>query len=209
MKPFGNDNILFCDNHVLVVDKPAGIPTQPDLVDLAKAWVKQKFNKPGNVFLEPIHRLDKPVSGLVLFARTSKALSRLQGEMRERQMEKIYHAWVEGGPKDDRGTLKHYLLHGSHRAEISPDGKEAILDYEVIKREKNRTELRIKLHTGRYHQIRAQMAAVGCPVIGDEKYGSRERWSEGIALIAETLSFKHPTTQEFITIKTRFKLSSK
>jgi 23S rRNA pseudouridine1911/1915/1917 synthase len=160
--------------------------------------VKKEFNKPGNVFLEPIHRLDKPVSGLVLFARTSKALSRLQEEMRERQMEKIYHAWVEDGPKDDHGTLKHHLIHGSHRAEISPNGKEAILDYEVIKREKNRTELRIKLHTGRYHQIRAQMAAIGCPVIGDTKYGSTQHYPLGIALRATELTFKHPVSGEMI-----------
>ncbi|MGD0664928.1 MAG: RNA pseudouridine synthase, partial [Rhabdochlamydiaceae bacterium] len=124
-----------------MVDKPADVATQPDLEVLAKAWVKKKFNKPGNVFLEPIHRLDKPVAGIVLFARTSKALSRLQEQMRERQMEKIYRAWVEGTPKEMKGELRHLLLHGSFRAEISPEGKEAILEYEVLKKEKNRTEL--------------------------------------------------------------------
>jgi 23S rRNA pseudouridine1911/1915/1917 synthase len=195
MKPFGNDNILFCDNHVLVVDKPVDVATQPDLEILAKAWVKKKFNKPGNVFLEPIHRLDKPVAGVVLFARTSKALSRLQEQMRERKMEKIYEAWVEGAPKQDKGTLRHLLLHGEFKAEISPEGKEAILDYEVLKKESRRTQLRIKLHTGRYHQIRAQMAAIGCPVLGDTKYGSHVSWEKGIALYAKELSFTHPVTQ--------------
>lgn len=202
MKPFGNENILLCDNHILVVDKPAEIATQPDLVELAKAWVKKKFNKPGNVFLEPIHRLDKPVSGVVLFARTSKALSRLQEQMRERKMEKIYYAWVEGAPKKDRGELRHLLLHGEFRAEISPQGKEAILEYEVLKKEKNRAQLRITLHTGRYHQIRAQLAAIGCPVLGDTKYGSKVSWEgPGIALVAKELSFTHPVTHERLTVK--------
>ena len=204
MKPFGNDNILLCDNHVLVVDKPAEIPTQPDLAELAKAWVKQKFQKPGNVFLEPIHRLDKPVAGVVLFARTSKALSRLQEQMRERQMKKIYHGWVEGAPEQDEGELRHLLLHGEFRAEISPEGKEAILEYKVLKKEKNRTELRIVLHTGRYHQIRAQFSAIGCPILGDKKYGSQTPWKKGIALIAKELSFKHPVTQEELRVKSRF-----
>jgi len=204
MKPFGSDNILLCDNHLLVVDKPAEIATQPDLAELAKAWVKKKFNKPGNVFLEPIHRLDKPVAGVVLFARTSKALSRLQEQMREREMEKIYQGWVEGEPKQDQATLKHFLLHGSFRAEISPDGKEAILDYEVIKKEKGRALLRIRLHTGRYHQIRAQLSAIGCPILGDTKYGSHVPWKRGIALYAKELSFKHPVTQELIRVKSRF-----
>ncbi len=203
MKPFGSENILLCDNHILVVDKPADVATQPDLEVLAKAWVKKKFNKPGNVFLEPIHRLDKPVAGIVLFARTSKALSRLQEQMRERQMEKIYRAWVEGAPKEMKGELRHLLLHGSFRAEISPEGKEAILEYEVLKKEKNRTELRIRLHTGRYHQIRAQMAAIGCPVLGDAKYGSKVSWDVGIALYAEELTFKHPVTHEVVSVKRR------
>jgi len=200
MKPFDKDNILLCDNHVLVVDKPPEIATQPDLCELAKAWVKKEFNKPGRVFLEPIHRLDKPASGIVLFARTSKALSRLQAQMREREMEKIYTAWIEGCPEKERGTLKHHLLHGSFRAEISPLGKEAILDYEVLKREKNKSYLRIQLHTGRYHQIRAQMAAIGCPILGDRKYGSSLPWKEGIALCAMQLTFMHPVSRERVVV---------
>lgn len=197
------DNVLFCDNHVLVVDKPAEMATQPDLVECAKAWVKEQFKKPGNVFLEPIHRLDKPVAGVVLFARTSKALSRLQEQMRERKMEKIYEAWVEGSPKEDQGVLKHRLRHGSFRAEISPEGKEAVLEYRVLKREKHRSHLRVVLHTGRYHQIRAQLAAIGCPILGDTKYGSSVSWKLGIALYAKELFFTHPVTQERIHIKSR------
>lgn len=208
MKLFDNDNILFCDNHVLVVDKPAEMATQPDLCELAKAWVKKKFNKPGNVFLEPIHRLDSPVSGVVLFARTSKALSRLQQQMREHQIEKIYQAWIEGAPPQDQGVLKHYLLHGFFRAEVSPEGKEAILEYQVRQREKERSFVEIRLHTGRYHQIRAQMSAIGCPIIGDKKYGSRIAWKKGIALSAVKLTFKHPVTGDSISIQSKnFSLS--
>lgn len=206
MKPFGSDNILLCDNHLLVVDKPADIATQPDLEVLGKAWVKKKFNKPGKVFLEPIHRLDKPVAGVVLFARTSKALSRLQEQMRERAMEKIYIGWVEGAPKEERGILKHYLLHGSFRAEISPEGKESILDYEVLKKEKDRSLLRIRLHTGRYHQIRAQLSAIGCPILGDAKYGSKKSWEIGIALYASELAFKHPVSHEEIRVKSQLSI---
>jgi 23S rRNA pseudouridine1911/1915/1917 synthase len=200
MKPFGSDNIILCDNHILVVDKPAEVATQPDLVQLAKAWVKQKFNKPGGVFLEPIHRLDKPVSGLVLFARTSKALARLQEQMRERQIEKIYEAWVEGCPQEKGGTLRHHLLHGSFRAEISPQGKEAILEYQVLKHKQGRTHLHVVLRTGRYHQIRAQLSAIGCPILGDTKYGSHTPWPQGIALCATQLSFHHPVTKKLINM---------
>lgn len=209
MKPFGNENILLCDNHLLVVDKPAEIATQPDLVELGKTWLKKRFHKPGNVFLEPIHRLDKPVAGVVLFARTSKALSRLQQQMRDQQMEKIYHAWVEGVPTQEQGVLRHHLLHGSFRALISREGKEAVLEYEVLKQEKGASYLQIRLHTGRYHQIRVQMAAIGCPVIGDEKYGSRQTWSKGIALFASELKFKHPVTQEEISVKSRLHLATR
>lgn len=201
MKPFGKDNILLCDNHVLVVDKPAEIATQPDLCELAKEWVKKEFHKPGRVFLEPIHRLDKPAAGIVLFARTSKALSRLQEEMRERRIEKIYHAWVEGCPEKSRGTLKHYLLHGSFRAEISPLGKEAILDYQVIEQKGGNACLQIRLHTGRYHQIRAQLSAIGCPILGDRKYGSSLPWKKGIALCATQLIFTHPVKSERVVVR--------
>jgi 23S rRNA pseudouridine1911/1915/1917 synthase len=204
MKPFGSENILLCDNQILVADKPAEIATQPDLTELVRAWVKKRFNKSGNVFLEPIHRLDKPVTGIVLFARTSKALSRLQEEMRERRIKKNYVAWVEGSPQQDQGELRHMLVHGSHRAEVSPEGKEAILEYQVIKKERGRSKLHIRLHTGRYHQIRAQMAAIGCPVVGDTKYGSKTAWDKGIALYAQELSFKHPVSHELVTVVSQF-----
>jgi len=187
---------LSSDNHILVAEKPAGIATQPDFTDMVKVWVKKTYNKPGAVFLHPVHRLDKAVSGLVLFARTSKALSRLQAMMREHQIKKTYLALVEGKLPAKEGTLVHKLSHSTLRAKVDPNGKEAILHYKVIKQENDSTLLEIHLVTGRYHQIRAQLAAIGCPIIGDEKYGSKKPWPKGIALKATGLQFEHPVTKE-------------
>src|SRR3990167_9450967 len=130
-------DVIHCDNHILVVNKPAGMSTQPhapgeeNLLDLAKEWVKESYQKPGKVFLEPIHRLDKPVSGLVLFSRTSKALSRLQELMRQRQIRKTYFAVLEGSLPQAEGTLEHFLVHDAHRARVvgtsHPEGKRARL----------------------------------------------------------------------------------
>ena len=200
MKHLDNANIIYSDNHLLVVEKPAEMATQPDLTELAKAWVKKKYQKPGNVFLHPVHRLDKAVSGLVLFARTSKALSRLQVLMRERKIEKIYHALVEGKLPQQKGRLVHHLIHGSFRAEVSKEGKESILEYRVLKFEKGITLLEINLITGRYHQIRAQLSAIGCPVVGDTKYGSKKSWPHGIALHHSELRFEHPVTKEPLVV---------
>ncbi len=189
--------VVYCDNHILVVEKPAGLPTQGEegeksLQTEAQAWVKQKYQKKGNVFLHPVHRLDAPVSGLVLFARTSKALSRLNEMMREHKIEKTYTALVEGDLEEKQGTLRHKLLHGEHRALISSKGKEAILDYKVIKKIKNNTLVEIHLHTGRYHQIRAQFSAIGHPIVGDTKYGAKT--SGSLQLCSAALSFTHPVT---------------
>jgi 23S rRNA pseudouridine1911/1915/1917 synthase len=186
--------ILYHDNHLLVVDKPADVATQPDLTEMAKAWIKHKYHKPGAVFLHPIHRLDKPVSGLVLFARTSKALSRLQEQMREQKIEKTYLAWIEGAPPEEEGTLIHRLEHGSFKAVLSSKGKEAKLCYKVVQKKEGLTLLEIHLVTGRYHQIRAQFAAIGCPILGDAKYGSRHSWPKGIALIHVQMKLTHPVT---------------
>jgi 23S rRNA pseudouridine1911/1915/1917 synthase len=198
-------NVIFVDNHLLVVNKPAGLPTQPhgpgleNLTDQAKAWVKRTYAKPGNVFLEPIHRLDKPVSGLVLFARTSKALSRLQEKMRERAFVKTYYALVDPTPRKQDGNLEHYLVHDEYRARVvtasHPEGKRARLSYKVIQD----SLLEIDLETGRYHQIRAQFAAEGCPIIGDVKYGSTSHWKQqGIALHHGKLSVPHPVSHELM-----------
>ncbi|MGR3973962.1 MAG: RNA pseudouridine synthase [Candidatus Rhabdochlamydia sp.] len=200
MKLLDNAAILLCDNHLLVIDKPAEVATQPDLTEMGKAWIKKKFNKPGNVFLEPIHRLDKPVAGTVIFARTSKALSRLQEQMRERKIQKTYHAWVERAPPCNQGVLRHFLVHDEFHARVSTHGKEAVLFYEIVEQREGKTYLKIKLETGRYHQIRVQLAAVGCPILGDRKYGSCWMWSQGIALYATSLVFYHPVNQQLIEV---------
>ncbi|PWU15106.1 MAG: RNA pseudouridine synthase [Chlamydiae bacterium] len=214
MKLFDNAKekmqIIFSDNHVLVVMKPAGLSTQPhypirdNLTDLAKAWIKEECNKPGKVYLEPIHRLDKPVSGLVLFARTSKALTRLQQSMREKQMSKTYFAWVETG-KNLRASsvLEHTLTHVNHRAKIVKSnhiqGKFAQLEYSIVVEKGDFSLVKIKLHTGRYHQIRAQFSAIGSPVVGDVRYGSKKHLpKQKIALHHACMSFPHPITQEVI-----------
>jgi 23S rRNA pseudouridine1911/1915/1917 synthase len=183
----------YVDNHLLVGIKPAGVETQPDFEEIMKEAVKKKFHKPGKVFLHAVHRLDKPVSGLVLFARTTKALSRLNELMRNRSIVKGYKAIIEGKMPAPSGELIHYLVHGDYRAELSvkgdPRAKEAVLTY--VQKGK---EVFIDLKTGRYHQIRAQLAAVGCPIIGDRKYGSAAPYPEGIALKAIKLQFIHPVS---------------
>lgn len=201
-----NPNVVFCDNHVLVVDKPALWVTQKteghdaSLEEWAKAWVKQKYEKPGAVFLHAIHRLDKEASGLVLFARTSKALSRLNEAMREGKIQKTYHALVEGLLKPSEGKLTHLLEHGEHRAHIG-HGKEAVLHYRVLETKKDATLVEIDLETGRYHQIRAQFAATHHPILGDKKYGSQMSHSEpGIALRHVRLVFPHPVSGQLQTI---------
>ena len=202
--------VIFSDNHLLIVNKPAGMSTQPhegaqddNLLDQAKAWLKKQFQKPGAVFLEPIHRLDKPVSGLVLFARTSKALSRLQEMMRQREIEKTYFAWIEGTLLETEGILEHYLFHDEHRSRVvnasHPQAKFARLTY--IKRDQyqGKSLVEIRLETGRYHQIRCQFAAIGCPIVGDTKYGSISPWRKGeIALHHGRLKFFHPITKSVL-----------
>ncbi len=203
--------IIFVDNHLLVVDKRGGIPTQEapgcseNLTDLAKAWIKRKYDKPGRVFLEPVHRLDKPVSGLVLFARTSKALSRLQEMMRQRAIRKWYYALVQKAPQPEEGILTHYLVHEEHRARIVPEGhsegKQAILSYRSCHSSPRGVLLEIELETGRYHQIRAQLSHIGSPIVGDRKYGSLLGWSEGsIALHHGKMAFSHPVTKQELVL---------
>ena len=166
----------------MALNKPAPMLTQPaqpgveNLEDLAKAYLKERFAKPGHVFLHPIHRLDKQVEGIVLFARTSKALSRLQKEMRERKISRSYIAIVEGEVEMEEKTLENYLIHDSHRSTLAKKeqkgAKLATLSYRVLQKEEGRTHLKIDLVTGRYHQIRAQLSLIGHPILGDEKYGS-------------------------------------
>ncbi|MBI3236981.1 MAG: RluA family pseudouridine synthase [Chlamydiales bacterium] len=199
-------HVIYEDNHLLIIDKKSGMPTQDDgkalanATDIAKDWIKKVCDKKGAVFLEPIHRLDKPVSGLLLFARTSKALSRLQQAMRERKICKWYYALVEKAPSE-KGVLEDFLIHDSFCAKVvapsHPLGKKAILSYQVLKEVPEGFLLEIELETGRYHQIRAQLSAAGSPIIGDRKYGSSLQWKkDAIALHHGKLAFVHPVTQE-------------
>ncbi len=205
-----NEAILYADNHLLAVNKPAGLLTQPSgtdrlsLEELAKRWVKEKYGKPGHVFLEAVHRIDREVSGVVLFARTSKALSRMNEQVRGRTIRKVYQALLENRPPTDEGELVHFLKHGNHRAEVSraddSEAKEARLRYRVLRPSAAVLWLvEIDLLTGRYHQIRAQCAVMGWPICGDVKYGARKQYdSEGIALHHRRLEVNHPVRGEHL-----------
>jgi 23S rRNA pseudouridine1911/1915/1917 synthase len=198
--------VIFCDNHLLVAVKPAGLLTQPDesgkpsLEERAKSWIKKEFKKPGNVFLHCIHRLDKPVSGLVLFARTSKALSRLNEQSRNLEIQRMYLAEVEGILSQKEGRLDHYLIHGDHSAIVAKEGdrdaKHARLTYTTLRFLPHSTLVSIELETGRYHQIRAQFSAIGHPVVGDGRYGAKAL--PIIHLHSAKLSLQHPVTQEIL-----------
>lgn len=198
--------MIFCDNHILIVDKPPGLSTQShgkeSLEEWAKEYLKKRFNKPGRVFLEPIHRLDTPVGGLVLFARTSKALSRLQQQQRERNITKIYRALIKGSLLPE-GKLIHNLVHGDRKAIVSEEGKRCELSYKTLKTDQHHSLVEITLTTGRYHQIRAQFSAIGHPILGDRKYGSKETFPTGIALSHVSLSFIHPVTQEPVQFRSK------
>lgn len=200
--------ILYEDNHLFIVNKPAGLLTQPtkqeadSLETRAKLWIKEAANKPGNVFLHAIHRLDRPVSGAVTFAKTQKALERLNSAVREKQTIKRYLAWIENAPKTNVGTLENPLIHENYRAIVHPSGKLARLSYRVLEKQPRKSLVEIFLETGRYHQIRAQFAHIGCPILGDAKYGSRTPFHENaIALHHDKLSLFHPTTKELIQVE--------
>lgn len=205
--------VLYEDNHLIAVYKPAGVLVQGDktgdkcLMDDVKKYLKEKYKKPGNIFLGLLHRLDRPVSGIVLFAKTSKGASRLSEQIRNRQFKKEYLALVEGTPKNNKGTLKNYLLHDkiTNISKIYDKRKEgallAELDYELAgKREKN-SLLKINLKTGRHHQIRSQLMHLGHPIVGDIKYGASKRLpDESIALFACSITFRTATGNETKTV---------
>jgi 23S rRNA pseudouridine1911/1915/1917 synthase len=198
--------VLYFDNHIVVVKKASGIPTQAvDGVSLeqeARVWAKKQFEKKGEVFLYVAHRLDKPVSGIVLLAKTSKALERLQKAFRERSMQKTYVALLEGALEKEQGVLENYLAQQEFRTMITsqedPKGKLCRLSYKVLERMPFSSLVEIDLHTGRYHQIRAQFSHLGHPVVGDVKYGAKHisnRPSQ-IALHHQKIEFSHPVTQK-------------
>lgn len=196
--------IIYEDNHLLCVIKPHGVVSEADeyhsiaLDTVLKSFIKKRDHKPGNVFLTPIHRLDKPASGLVIFAKTSKALERMHKLMQQRLIDKTYLACLETSPKFDEGHLTHYLLQKHHVAEVvsEKEGKKAELTYKVIKKTDLGSWVEIKLLTGRYHQIRAQMSAIGSPIVGDKRYGAKTTFADDkILLIHTKSSFLHPVTQ--------------
>lgn len=205
--------ILYEDNHVLAVNKPCGLLTMgdrtgaPTLLERAKAYLKQAYQKPGEVFLGVVHRIDRPVSGVVLFARTSKAAARLSAQFREHTIQKTYLAWVEGRSIPPAGTLCHWLKKDRAKnlvtvaAPQSPGALECLLDYRKVNAAGPRSLLEISPHTGRSHQIRVQLSAARWPILGDAKYGATHSWPSGIALHARSIAFDHPTKHELITVE--------
>ena len=206
-------DIIYEDNHLLVVNKPAGIATMglPDgeetLLTVAKEYVKERYDKPGNVYLGVVSRLDFPVSGVVVFARTSKAAARLNDQFRDHTVEKIYHAIVEGSISPKEGLLVNHLCEDErHRkmwvtANPTAESKEARLRYTFLKYVGNDSLLEVTLETGRKHQIRLQLAHTGHPILGDQKYGSKMSFPRGIALHAKRLVLMHPITKEQLTFE--------
>lgn len=206
--------ILFEDNHIIVVEKKPNIPSQADktedidMLTLVKQYIKETYEKPGNVYLGLVHRLDRPVGGVMVFAKTSKAASRLSDQVREKVFKKKYLAVVDGKFEEKQGTLEDYLYkderHNTSRV-VKADKKNAklaSLDYKVLKYHevKDLSLLEIDLHTGRHHQIRVQLSHFGHSIFGDQKYGTRGQGKQ-IALWAYSLSFKHPITKEEMTFE--------
>lgn len=206
--------ILYEDNHLLIVKKPVNIPVQEDksrdddLLSILKKDIKVRYNKPGNVFLALVHRLDRPVGGAIVFAKTSKGASRLADILRRRKLDREYFAIVRGHVRKKEGKLIHYLKKDNKNNKVysvnqnERDAKKAILNYDVVGHyNRDYTLLRIKLETGRSHQIRVQLSEIGHPLYGDQKYGAHvNKPGEQIALWSTKLSFKHPTKDEIITV---------
>jgi 23S rRNA pseudouridine1911/1915/1917 synthase len=206
-------NILYEDNHIIAVNKTNSEIVQGDktgdisLDRIVKQYIKEKYKKPGEVFLGVTHRLDRPVSGVVLFAKTSKALTRLNKIFKEREIRKVYWAIVKNRPPEERGRLEHFIvrnekLNKSFASDREVDGsKKAALTYGIIGDSNNYFLLEIQLETGRHHQIRAQLAKIGCPIKGDLKYGfDRSDKNGGISLHSRSVEFIHPVRKESLTI---------
>ena len=206
-------HVLYEDNHLIVINKPGGLLVQGDatgdetLSDLVKKYLKEKYNKPGNVFVGVIHRLDRPVSGVVLMAKTSKALERLNKQFRERKIYKKYWAVVKRKPKEEKGKLVHYLVKNQDKNVVSYYDKpvegalRAELFYTVLGHLNDHFLLEVNPVTGRPHQIRVQLSAMGCPIRGDLKYGfHKPNFDANINLHAKEIIFEHPVTKEKLRI---------
>ena len=209
---FEGIKILYEDNHLIVCIKPAGVLSQsdgsgsPDMLTILKRYIKEKYEKPGEVYLGLVHRLDRPVSGVMVFARTSKAASRLSEQIRTRKVEKLYRCVVKG-ILEGSGRLENYISKDEDKNIVTvidsekPGFKASYLDYRAISSKDGMTLVEVKLGTGRSHQIRAQMAHNGYPLVGDQKYGQRDDRCKDIALESFKLSFEHPVKREFITFE--------
>ncbi|MDV2582873.1 RluA family pseudouridine synthase [Alkalibacillus haloalkaliphilus] len=204
-----NFSIIFEDNHLLVVEKPVNMPVQEDesrdldLLTALKNHIKERDEKPGNVYLALVHRLDRPVGGVMVYAKTSKAASRLSDQVRRHAMTKEYLAVIRGFPEKQQARLEDYLYKDKRKNQVyvtskdHNEAKKAILDYTVLGHEKGLSLVRVNLHTGRQHQIRVQFANIGCPLYGDQKYGAKvNKPGQQIALWSHQLGLEHPTLKE-------------
>ncbi|GGB94669.1 RluA family pseudouridine synthase [Staphylococcus nepalensis] len=207
------NNVLYEDNHLLMVEKPINVPVQADnskdqdLLSILKNYIKIQYNKPGNVYLGLVHRLDRPVGGAIVFAKTSKAASRLSNELRKQKLHRTYLAVIHGVPSKNEGVLHDYLWKDRNKNIVyavdsqKKDAKESILNYKVIKTINKKTLIQVQLKTGRSHQIRVQFANQNLPLYGDQKYGQNiNKHGQQIALWASQLSVKHPTKHEMISV---------
>ncbi|GAB4332755.1 MAG: RNA pseudouridine synthase [Flammeovirgaceae bacterium] len=208
--------VIYEDNHLLIVNKESGLLVQSDdseaipLEDLAKNYLKKKYNKEGNVFCGVIHRLDRPVSGLVILAKSSKALERMNEQFRERTIQKTYWALTTERPPKDSDTLKHWLTKDKDSNTVkafnkeTKNAQEAILDYKILGKWSRYFLIEVKPITGRPHQIRVQLAKIGCPILGDLKYGHQEKGRNGrIYLHSRKVEFQHPVRKDFMRITAR------
>jgi 23S rRNA pseudouridine1911/1915/1917 synthase len=201
-------NVIYEDNHIIVVEKPVNIPVQADdskdldFLSMIKKYIKDKYNKPGNVYVGLVHRLDRPVGGIMVFAKTSKAASRLSEQVRLNKIKKVYHAVIEGKPLKE-GHLEDYLLKDSktNTTKVNKSGKLSILDYKLISTVENLSLVKVFLKTGRSHQIRVQFSSRNLPLYGDQRYNKNAKVGQQIALYATSLSFEHPTTKEVLTFE--------
>ena len=206
--------VIYEDNHIIIVNKQSGEIVQGDktgdtpLSDIVKAYLKEKYHKPGDVFLGVVHRLDRPVSGVVVFAKTSKALTRLNKMFSGGEVHKTYWAITKNAPKEVEGTLEHWLVRNEKQnksyayAKEKPRSKHAVLRYRLLGKTDNYHLIEVELLTGRHHQIRCQLAAMGCPIKGDLKYGAKRSNPDGsISLMSRKVEFVHPVSKETVCVE--------